>query len=746
VASDATAVAAAGPPPVVASAPAAVSAAAQVAATAVAARPRIGLVLSGGGARGAAHIGVLKVIEELGIPVDAIAGTSMGAVIGGLYASGLTAREIESVMNSVNWEDAFRDQPPRSSLTFRRKTEDRSFLVRLPLGLRGGEFLLPRGLIQGQKLTQLLRSLTLPVAGIEDFDRLPTAFRAVATDLESGAQVVLSRGDLVGAMRASVSAPGVFTPAEVDGRMLVDGGLVDNLPVHVARSMGVDRLIVVDVGFPLQSRKDLGSVASISNQMLAILIRRGSDEQRRTLSPRDVVIEPPLGDASSFDFSAIGRSIDVGATAARARTGELAALALGADDYRSWLAAREAARVGVERIAAVAVDEGEARYGESLHALFEPLVGSAPDASAIERRVTALYGQGNLEMLDYRLEPLGGGDALLRLDARRNSWGPNYVRFGLNLQDDFEGNSSFNAAARFVLSELTTRGAEWVWDLQVGEEPRIATEFFVPLDFQGRWFLAPQAQLEIRNVPLVSRDQQRIAEFRLSSTDLGLDAGRQLGNWGELRVGWHREDGSSRLRLGDPALTGSSYEVDEYFSRFSYDVLDDVNFPRDGEFVTVEWRGERDVEGATDGADVVKIDALVARSIGRHTGVLWVSGGSHVSGTPSLRTLFPLGGFLNLSGLTPDSISGPRFGIARGLYLRKVGRGGEGFLNVPTYAGLSLEIGNVWPEGESASLDSARKHGSLFLGLDTLIGPVYVGAGFGDGGESAYYLFLGRTF
>jgi NTE family protein len=713
---------------------------------AAAARPRIGLVLSGGGARGAAHIGVLKVIEELGVPIDAIAGTSMGAVIGGLYASGMSVAEIESVMNSVNWQAAFSDQPPRSSLTFRRKAEDRSFLVRLPLGLRSGDFLLPRGLIQGQKLTQLLRSLTLPVAGLSDFDRLPTAFRAVATDLESGNQAVLASGDLVTAMRASVSAPGVFTPVEVDGRLLVDGGLVDNLPVQAARDMGVDRLIVVDVGFPLQSRPKLSSVGSISNQMLAILIRRGSVEQRRSLTNEDVLIEPPLGDASSFDFSMITRAIGAGEQAARAMTPALAALALAPDDYRRWLASRAAARVGVERIAAVEVGEGEARYGESLRALFEPLIGSAPDTVELERRVTVLYGQGNVESLDYRFEPLAGGDAVLQLEARRNSWGPNYVRFGLRLQDDFEGNSSFDAAARLVLSELTTRGAEWVWDLQVGESPRIATEFFLPLDFQGRWFLAPHAQLAVRNVPLLTNDGQRLAEFRLRSTDYGIDGGLQFGNWGEWRAGASRESGEQRLRLGSPSLTGSSYDVEEYFTRFSYDQLDDVNFPRQGQLLTLEWRAERNIDATVDGADVVTLDALIARSWGRNSGVFWVSGGSTVSGTPSLRTLFPLGGFLNLSGLPPDSLSGSRFGIARGLYLRKIGRGGEGFLNVPTYVGFSAEVGNVWNERQPVTLDSTRKHGSLFLGLDTLLGPVYLGAGFGDRDASAYYLFLGRAF
>src|ERR1700684_2600482 len=220
-------------------------------------RPRICLVLSGGGARGMAHIGVLKVLEELRIPIDCIAGTSMGAVVGGLYASGMSAREIEATMRSVDWQEAFHDAPPRRDLAFRRKQDDRNFLVRLPLGLQHHKILLPKGFIQGQNLQETLRQLTLPFSNTTNFDQLPTPFRAVATDLESGEAVLLDRGDLSIAMRASMSAPGVFAPVDYRGRLLVDGGLAENLPINVARAMNADILIVSDVSFPLQARAQL---------------------------------------------------------------------------------------------------------------------------------------------------------------------------------------------------------------------------------------------------------------------------------------------------------------------------------------------------------------------------------------------------------------------------------------------------------------------------------------------------------
>ncbi len=710
-----------------------------------AARPRIGLVLSGGGARGAAHVGVLKVLEELGVPVDAIAGTSMGAVVGGLYASGLSAGEIEAALTSGNLQDAFRDRPARSDLTFRRKAEDQNFLVRFPLGLKGGDFKLPKGLISGQKLNQILRRLTLPVAAARDFDDLPTPFRAVATDLETGEAVVLGDGDLVTAMRASISAPGVFIPVEQDGRLLVDGGLAENLPVDVARAMGVDRVIVVDVGFPLQKRDRLDSVGTISNQMLAILIRRGSDAQRAALRDDDILLDPQLGDASSFDFGVIARAIGIGEAAARASRESLATLALPAGEYQAYLAARDAARRGVPRIDYVRVVEGAQRYGRPLTALFGPLTGAPPQAAALEDRVTALYGQGNLQTLDYGFERDGERNGLT-LSARRNSWGPNYVRFGLNLQDDFEGNSSYNAAARFVLSEITARGGEWVWDLQIGESPRLATEIFLPLDYSRGWFVTPLARFEARNVPLLDANR-RLAEFRVRSFESGLDLGRELGNWGEARIGVRRQTGESRVRVGDPGLPSSDFDVRGYFARFSYDRLDDVNFPRAGQSLSMEWRGERLGLGSGQSADLVTADWLLARSSGRNTVVFWASGGTNLDNdSTDVRTRFSLGGFLNLSGIAPDSISGNDFAIARLLYYRKIGSGGEGFLNVPAYVGVSYEAGNVWESRSDASFSGARQNGSLFLGLDTLIGPVYLGAGIGEQGDNAFYLFLGRTF
>ena len=308
-------------------------------------RPRIGLVLSGGGARGAAHIGVIRALEERHIPIDAVAGTSMGAVVGGLYAAGMTGDEIAEVFRTLDWQDLLRDRAPRKDLVYRRKQDDRSFLASGGLGIRADDgIVLPLGLVQGQKITQVLRNATMRVADVQDFDKLPTPFRAVATDLENGDAVVLRSGDLATVLRASMSAPGVLAPVEIGGQLLVDGGLVDNLPVDLAKEMGVDVVIAVDVSFPLSRRDGLQTPLDVSNQMIGIMVRRGTAASLRELGPADVLVQPELGRMTAIDFARMPQVMAAGETAVAGVGERLAALAVPADTYQAYAGLRARTR------------------------------------------------------------------------------------------------------------------------------------------------------------------------------------------------------------------------------------------------------------------------------------------------------------------------------------------------------------------------------------------------------------------
>lgn len=718
-------------------------------ASAAGERPRIGLVLSGGGARGLAHIGVLRVLEDLRVPVDAVAGTSMGAVIGGLYASGLRAAEIETLMRTVDWEDAFRDRPARRRLDFRRKQDDREFLVQAPLGLKGGRFRLPRGLIQGQKLNQMLRRELAVVAGIERFDDLPIPFRAVATDIETGERRVFESGDLVAAMRASMSAPGVFAPVEIEGRLYADGGVVENLPVDVARAMGVDVLIVVDVTSQLQPRRSLDSALALSNQMITVMMRRQTAQQRALLGPRDVIIDPAVQDLSQTDFTAIVAAGNRGAAATRERTRSLAALALPPGEYARVVAARDRPEGPPPRIDFVRTDPESTRYEPLLQAALGDVVGPRLDADDLDAGMASLYGEDLFESIDYRMVREGERQGL-EFRLRRKSWGPNYVRFGLELQDNFEGSTSYNAKARILVTEANSRGAEWLTDLQIGENPKLFTEFHQPLAAGSPWFIAPSGLLESNNVPL-TRDGATIAEYRLRQRQLALEFGREFGNWGELRAGLRRGHGGLRLGIGDANEAGvprrQEFERGEGFLRFSIDHLDSVFFPRRGGSLSVEWTAARRTFGADVKNDILRGDALLAGSRGRNTFVWWTSFGSVVSGRQDQsQDWFSLGGLFQLSGLSPRALAAPHFGLTRGIYYRRVGGDGEGLFNSPLYLGASIELGNVWQRRSAIGWRGTRYDGALFVGLDSLVGPIYLAAGLDEDGQTAFYLLLGRAF
>jgi len=707
-------------------------------------RPRIGLVLSGGGARGAAHVGVLKVLESLHVPIDAIAGTSMGAVVGGLYASGMSAEEIERLVSSVDWQDAMQDRPPRAELNFRRKQDDRNFLVRYALGVNSDGFLLPKGLIQGQKLAQILRTATIPVADVKDFDQLPVPFRALATDLESGSRVILKSGDLVTAMRASMSAPGVFTPTQLDGRLLVDGGLVDNLPVDVAREMNVDLLIVVDVSFVLQKREELTTPLEVTNQAFSIMIRSRTAEQIAKLGPNDVFITPDLGRISPAEFSRVPQALRSGYAAADEVRGRLAELSLDDIDYTIYLASRNPRRIEPPNIAFVRVDPGSHRYARMVEETMEDVVGHPLDRDLVARRMSQLYALDWFESIDYSVVTEGAQTGL-EFHLRRKSWGPNYVRFGINIEDDFEGNSRYNAAARFIMTELNELGAEWVTDFQIGDNPKFATEFYQPLTWRNRYFIAPRFDFEIRNLQIRDPNGQ-IAELRTRTYQGALDVGREFSNWGELRTGLQIGGGSSKVRIGDPSLEHDRFNNSGFFVRLSYDKLDSVFFPRHGQEFTLEWTAERSGLGADQSTDRIDANWLIARSLERNTFIFSTDFGSTLDDRSPAHDYFQLGGFLNLSGLTQGSLSGPHYAIGRLIYYRKIGKGGSGVFDFPTYVGMSFEAGNTWLTRSDASFSGLHKDASLFLGVDTILGPLYLATGYDSTNQTAFYLFLGRTF
>lgn len=705
-------------------------------------RPRIGLVLGGGGARGAAHVGVLKVLEEMKIPIDCIAGNSMGAIVGGLYAAGLSPEDIEREMVGMDWDDVLDDKPRRPDQQFRRKRDDDNYLVKKYVGLQDGKIELPLGYIQGQKFDMELARLTHHVSGLKSFDDLPIPFRAVATDIETGKVVVLSKGNLARVIRASMAVPGAFDPVEIDGKLLVDGLVSNNVPVDVGRAMGADVLIVVNVGTPLMKRGEITTALAVIGQMSNILSQRNVEEQLKTLQKQDVYINPDLGDLSTSDFKRAADAIAIGEKAANGERGALAGLVNIKVAQREQIAERKAGLDTKPVIAFVKVDN-QSRISEKvlLHP-FKPLIGKPLDYKAVRRSVEDVYGWNIFESVRYEVVEEDGKDGLL-VHVKEKSWGPNYVQLGIALATDFDGESSWNLGASVLKTALNRYAGEARLAAQIGDSPAAVAEFYQPLDPGLRYFVNPQVFYDARSFGRFEGDDQ-IDEFRVSRYGGGIAAGRVLGHWGEFRVGMRRYSGEAEQRVGDPATPDFDFDSAEAYLRLTYDTLDNRNWPRSGALAQWDWLESVEALGADKDFSQSLFNGGIAHSWGRNTVLARARFNYTADGEAPVQNRFRTGGFFNLSGFVQDQLSGQQEVLLGAAYYRRLGN----IQWLPAYAGLSLEYGNVFDDRDDISLspDDSLLAGSVFLGLDTILGPVYLSYGHAEQGHDSVYLYLGRLF
>ena len=709
------------------------------------ARPTVGLVLSGGGARGAAHVGVIKVLDELQIPVDFVAGTSMGAIVGGLYASGMTADELTQFVDTVDWSKLLKDRPPRAERSLRRKSDDIGFLVDFDLGVNKSGLIFPEGFIQGQNLEIALKRLTLPVVSIDDFDKLPIPFRAVATDIVSGKAVVINSGDLAGAMRASMSAPGIFKPIRRDGLILVDGGVANNLPIDVVREMGADILIVVDVGFPLMPEEQLGSALAVTKQMLTILVNGRAQDQIALLTSDDILISPDLGEFGSQDFQRLPEAQQLGEEKAQELSGLLASLSVSNEKYLAYRERLESNRHDMPIIDAVVVENESRLSPKVIEARLDDQTGKSLDPDQLESNIADIYGFNTFETVSYDIAKDTDGNTLF-VRATEKSWGPNYLRFGINFEDDFSGNSSYNVAARLTRTEINRLGGEFRAELQLGETPRLFTEFFQPLDYKSRWFVNPQIQFGRSNSGVFDNNGFQIAEVGADNLLLTLDVGRQFGNWGEFRVGVTQIHSDSELRIGPPGFAGGSSQTTAVTAGFEVDTIDHISVPRSGTIFGVGWAGARESLGSDITADIVSMNFLKPQTWGRNTLLHWWDLTSTTKDSAVGLNPATLGGLFSLSGYAPNELNGKHGAIGRVLYYRALGDLAVPGLNTSIYLGASLEAGNVWQSTNAISFDNTLIAGSLFVVFDTVVGPLYIAYGAAEGGRRSAYLFLGQTF
>ena len=702
-------------------------------------RPKIGVALGGGGARGIAHIGVLRALQELHIPIDYLAGTSMGAVIGGLYACGSTTDGLEGLTRSIKWATIFQDAPERPDRNFRRKEDDFDHLLPFEAGLKKDGLALPPGLISGSKLAFVLQRAAIPCSAALKFDDLRIPFRAVAMDVETGEPVILSEGSLAHAMRASMAIPALFSAVQLDGRLLVDGGGAQNLPVQTARAMGADVVIAVEVG-------ESGMAPKTRPDNVGAMIRRFMDlplQQNTGVSRRlaDLVIQPDLTGYTSADFGRGRDMISRGYQATMAQAGVLRRWAEPAAEYEAWTRQRDAPAPPAPVIDEIEIAPVRGLDDRRIRRLVRTIPGRL-DVQTLGRDLKRIYALGFFEIVTYSIEARDGRQ-ILRIMARPKPWGPTYLRAGLELATDLQGLSSSSVVMLIDATELNGLGAEWKTTVRVGSPLELRTRFYQPVTPSGAIFVSPRfaGTQVLRDV----FDQGiGVGTYRLTGALGGLDLGADFGTWGEMRVGYERGYGKGRRRIGSPTLPDVDFDLGAIAADLTVDRLDDANLPRSGMFANVHFAATRKSLGAT-----VSYDRLEARTVGVHTrgrwtGMMQLSAGDGLGTTIPFYDDFLLGGPLRLSGRPLGQISGNTYGLGSILLYRRMTRT-QSVIVKNLYLGVSAEAGNAWLTHADVTLTDMKTAGSVFAITDTLLGPLVFAYG-RSGGNASFYVFLNRPF
>ena len=708
-------------------------------------RPKIGLVLSGGGARGAAHVGVLKVLEEKRIPIDVIAGTSFGAIVGGMYAAGYSAEELEEILNNIDWTDSLSGRAPRDERSFRRKQDDNGFLIKLKIGIDDGKFKLPSGLITPNNLRLTLNDLIIDVSDVDDINKLKIPFRAVATDLELGTAVVLDSGSLASAIVASMAVPALFPPVEYDGRLLVDGGVSNNVPINVARDMGADIVIVVDISTPMMSKEDIQGFTSVIDQLMLVMTNQNSAAQLATMTDRDILIRPELDDFGFSDFERALDAIPIGSESALGAMSQLQDFSMTQAAWLAFMDARDQVRREPPVIDFIRIVNDSNVSDEVIKARLSQELGQKLDVVSLSTDLSEIFGLELFEEVSYQLVEENDQTGIEVL-ASRSENGHKYLRFGLALQENFQGESGFQMSAAFNNLAINDSGGEFEARVAIGDEFGLIAEVYQPIDFAQRYYVFANGGGVKVNRNVFDDEGDISSQVRISQAFIKAGAGVNFGNWGTLNAGLQRAAGHVKGRIGFPDNTKFDFDDTAFVTRFSVDTLDNAQFPHSGMTFDVEYKNSMSWLGGDNLVDTFLLGGYHPFSWGKNTlGVNYLYG-TAMNGAPNEIDLFELGGFFQLTAYLPGQITGNHGGSTGVIYYRQIGGGLRLLTQTTFYMGGLFEIGNAWNQRSDMSLHDLHHSAGLFFGADTFLGPVYLGYAVGDDGHSSAFLYIGKIF
>jgi NTE family protein len=704
-------------------------------------RPILGLVLGGGGARGGAHIGVLEVLEQLRIPVDCIAGTSMGALVGGAYAAGISPAQMRESIQRTDWDTIFDDNAPRDEVGLRRKTLDDRFFSALEFGVSRRGLSYREGAVAGEKIKLFFNSLVRTDLGERAIEDLPLPLTLLATDIGTGQRVAMRSGNLTTAMRASMSVPGAIAPVTREGRKLVDGGLVDNVPIQEVRDRcGAQAVIAVNVGSPLLKPEDVTGLVSVVGQMVNLLTEQNVARSLALLGRSDIYMQPELGDITAADFGRQLEAAEIGRATAQALTAALSRYSVSQAEYDAWHARLRLPPRGSPRIDEVHIAETRYVNPETVRAAVSQKEGEPLEVGKLNRDLVALYSGGDLQTVDYSV--LSEREkTILRVTPVEKPLGPDYLRFGLNLYSDSRGDASYNVRALYRRTWLNALAGEFVAGLQIGSEQRALVEYYQPLDPRHIWFVSAAANVRNGTTPLYSGDD-RVAEYRAREGHLLADAGANLGVYGQARIGWLERKVRAHVETGSPLLPSISEQVGGPRAALSIDTHDFAFFPTRGYKIDADLFDAQRVDSGMAKYGTGQLRAGAAWTLGNFILVGAAEYGQSTHGTLPVSDFFTLGGPRHLSSLAPGQIRGDELSYARGEVQYKLTKPIP-LLGLSLTAGLQLEAGRMGAPVIGTTLTGWQQSIGAYLAANSILGPIYFGYSDGKNSKGRLYFFIG---
>jgi NTE family protein len=702
-------------------------------------RPRIGLALEGGGALGLAHIGVLRWFEERHIPVDYVAGTSMGGLVGGFYATGMSSAQLNALIEGLDWSQILGGVTPYEDLAYRRKEDKRAYPNTFVLGLREG-LSLPSGFNSGHQISLLIDRVTLPYYDVKSYDELPTAFRCVATDLVSGKPEVFDRGPLARALRATMAIPGAFTPVYDANKVYVDGGLVDNLPSDVVRAMGADIVIAVHLDIHPAGASDIKSIVNVLNQSVRVIV---AESEMRGMAHADGVISVPLAEYGITDYRKSHSIIERGYEAAKQKDALLGKFALEEADWQEFLKGREGRKrtvAPVPRFIAVQGTTNEDR-ARDIERFLAPLAGKPLDTAKLDRELTQLTGGGRYDTVGYRIEERAGQQGLLILVTEK-SYAPPTIQPGIAIDGGQSEDVNFTAAARLTFLDVAGFRSEWRTDFLFGATYGLASELYRPLTPTSKWFIAPRAEANDRAFKVYVRNDPA-AVYRVDRANLGFDLGYGFGRFSEIRVGYEVGYLDSKLRLGTPQFASLNGRVGAARLRYLMDRTDDPVIPRRGFRTETNFHWYDTSPNTTSAFPTLTATAEYFQPVSSMESIfLSANGGTTFKFANTGIPQFFLGGPGILSAYGLNELRGNQFYYFRTGYLRDLWTLPP-LLGKKVYAVGSYEFGKMYGAPNESRFPNDFAAGVM---AETAIGPIFAGASFGDTGHRKWFFQLGRVF